>query len=65
MRNKIYFTEIKSGVFERNAWFNLKSNFTANTQYKEINVFGWRVCEKISEVIDITVKQIWSKHVSF
>ena len=39
-------TETKPGVFERNARFKLKSNFVANIQYKEIDMFGWRVREK-------------------
>ena len=34
-------------VFLRNARFKLKSNFVANIQCKEINLFGWRVREKI------------------
>ena len=41
--NIVYFTETKPGVFERNARFKLKSNFVANTQYKEIDMFGWKV----------------------
>ena len=52
MNNKVYFTETKPGVFERNARFKLKSNFVANIQYKEINLFGWRLREKINEVIE-------------
>ena len=35
MKNKVYFTETKPGVFERNARFKLKTNFVANIQYKE------------------------------
>ena len=50
MNNKVYFTETKPGVFERNARFQLKSIFEANIQYKEINSFGWRFREKISKV---------------
>ena len=42
MNNKVYFTETKPGIFERNARFKLKSNFVANMQYKKINLFGWR-----------------------
>ena len=56
MNNKVYFTETKPGVFERNAKFKLKSNFVAHIQYKEIDMFGWRVREKINEVIERMVK---------
>ena len=43
INNIVYFTETKPGVFERNARFKLKSNFVANNQYKEIDMFGWKV----------------------
>ena len=46
MNNKVYLTENKPGVFERNARFKLESNFQADIQYEEINAFEWRVCEK-------------------
>ena len=52
INNIVYFTETKPGVFERNARFTLKSNFVANIQYKEIDMFGWRVREKKNEVIE-------------
>ena len=45
MNDKVYFTQTKTSVFERNARFKLKSNFVADIEYKEINSFGWRVCE--------------------
>ena len=61
MHNKIYFTETKPGVFEKKSKFKLKTNFVANTKYKEVEAFGWRVREKISEVIEKT--KIWSKYV--
>ena len=44
--------------------FKLKSNFEANIQYKEINSFGWRVHEKISKVIEKTVKQKFVQNMS-
>ena len=40
MQNKVYFTETKPEVFTKNPQFKLKSNFLAETQYKEIKVFG-------------------------
>ena len=63
MNNKVYFTETKPGVFERNAKFKLKSNFVANIQYKEIDMFGWRVREKINEVIERVVKQKFGQNI--
>ena len=64
MNNKVYFMESKPGVFERNARFKLKSNvdFVPDIQYREINSFGWRVCEKINKNKNSSIK-IWSKHV--
>ena len=62
MNNKVYFTETKPGVFERNAKFKLKSNFVANIQY--IDMFGWRVREKINEVIERMVKQKFGQNIS-
>ena len=54
IRNKVYLTETKPDVFDRNARFKLKTNFVANIKYKEIGVFGWRVHEKINEVVEKT-----------
>ena len=64
MNNEVYFTETKPGVFERNARFELKSNFVAKIQYKEINLFGWRVREKINKVIEKMVKQKFGQNIS-
>ena len=64
MNNKVYFTETRPGFFERNARFTLKTNFVANIQYKEINLFGWRVREKINEVIERMVKQKFGQNMS-
>ena len=35
MYKKVYFTETKPGIFEKNPKFKLKTNFIANTTYKE------------------------------
>ena len=56
MNNKVYFTETKSGVFEKNPKFKLKSNLIANTQYREIETFGWNVCDRISDAIESMIK---------
>ena len=57
MNNKVYFTETKSGVFEKNPKFKLKSNLIANTQYREIETFGWNVCDRISDAIESMIKK--------
>ena len=64
MHNKVYFTETKPGVFERNARFKLKTNFVANIKYKEIDLFSWRVREKITEVVEKTLKQKFGQNIS-
>ena len=56
--------ETKPGVFERNARFKLKSNFVANIQYEEINLYGWRVHESINEIIEKAVKQKFGQNIS-
>ena len=42
MLNKVFFTETKTGVFEKNPKFKLKSCCMANIQYKDIEAFGWK-----------------------
>ena len=64
MNNKVYFTETKPGIFERNARFKDKSNFVADILCKEINSFGWRMREKINEVKEKTVKQKFGQNIS-
>ena len=43
MNNKMYCMETRPGVFEKNPKLKLTSNFMANTQYREIEAFGWRI----------------------
>ena len=38
--------------------------FVADIQYKEINAFGWRVRDKINEVIEKTIKQKFGQNIS-
>ena len=52
MHNKVYFTETKPGVFEKNSKFKLKTNFVANTKYKEVEAFGWRVRDRINFAVE-------------
>ena len=49
MQNKVYFTETKPGVFEKNPKFKLKASWEANIINKEAEAFGWRVRDKISK----------------
>ena len=63
MHNKYYFTETKPDVFNRNARFKLNTNFVTNIKYKEIASFGWRVREKINEVVEKTFKQKFGQNI--
>ena len=51
MHNKVYFTETKPGIFEKNSKFRLKTNWVANTQYKEVKALGWRIRDRINNAI--------------
>ena len=51
MQNKVYFTEKNTGFFEKNSKFKVKSNWEADTVSKEVEAFGWRVRDKISEMM--------------
>ena len=51
MQNKVYFMETKPGVFEKNSKFKVKSNWEANTVNKEVEAFGWKVRDRINEMI--------------
>ena len=37
MQNKVYFTETKPGVFEKNPKFKVKTNWEANVINKEVD----------------------------
>ena len=52
MHNKVYFTETKPGIFEKNSKFRLKTNWVANTQYKEVEALGWRIRVRINNAIE-------------
>ena len=52
MQNKVYFTETKPGCFEKNSKFKVKSCWEANTVHKEVEAFGWRVRDRINEIIE-------------
>ena len=52
MQNKVYFTETKPGVFEKNPKFKLKTKFVANIECKETEAFGWKTRHRISDEIE-------------
>ena len=54
MQSKLYFTETKPGIFERNSKFRLKYYFAPNTGNEEVEAFGWRVSDRINEDIKST-----------
>ena len=64
MHNKVYFTETKPGVFEKNSKFKLKTNFVANTKYKEVEAFGWRVRDRINDAIEQMTKIKYTQNLS-
>ena len=57
MQNKVYFTEVKPGVYKRDSKFKLKTDFVAYKQSKEIDVFGWKMCGRINSVIESMEKE--------
>ena len=64
MQNKVYFTETKPGVFEKNSKFKVKSNWEANTINKEVEAFGWRVRDRISEMIESKIHEKVGQNIS-
>jgi len=64
MQNKVYFTESKPGVFEKNPKFKVKTNWEANIINKEVEAFGWRVRDKISEMIESKIHEKVGQNIS-
>ena len=64
MQNKVYFTEVKPGVYKRDSKFKLKTDFVAHKQYKEIDAFGWRIRERINSVIESMKNEKSSQNIS-
>ena len=54
----VYFTEIKP----RESKFKLKSNFEVVIKYREIEMFGRRIRENVSNLIE-KIKNKWSKYI--
>jgi len=52
---QVFHTETKPGVFEKNSKFKLKSNWEADTVNKIVEAFGWRVRDRINEMIESTI----------
>ena len=40
MQNKVYFTEVKTGVYKVDSKFKLKTDFVAYKQYKAFDALG-------------------------
>ena len=64
MQNKVYFTETKPGFFEKNSKFKVKTNWEAKIVHKEVEAFGWRVREKISEMIESKIHEKVGQNIS-
>ena len=64
MHNKVYFTETKPGIFEKNSKFRLKTNWVANTQYKEVKALGWRIRDRINNAIESMTKTKTAQNMS-
>jgi hypothetical protein len=64
MQNKVYFTESKPGVFEKNPKFKVKTNWETNIINKEVEAFGWRVRDKISEMIESKIHEKVGQNIS-
>ena len=64
MQNKVYFTETKPGIFEKNPKFKVKTNWEAETISKEVEAFGWRVRDKISEMIESKIHEKVGQNIS-
>ena len=64
MQNKVYFTETKPGFFEKNSKFKVKTNWEANIVHNEVEAFGWRVRDKISEMIESKIHDKIGQNIS-
>ena len=60
----IYFMETKPGIFEKNSKFKLQTNFVANTKYKEVKAFGWKICDRINDAIESMIKAKTTQNMS-
>ena len=61
----MYFTETKPGFFEKNSKFKVQSNWEADTVSKEVEAFGVRVCDKISEMIESKIQIKIGQNISY
>ena len=64
MQNKVYFTETKPGIFEKNPKFRVKTSWEAETINKEVEAFGWRVRDRISEMIESKIHDTIGQNIS-
>ena len=51
-KQSFFYTEVNPGVYKRESKFKLKTHFVAYKQYKEIDVFGWKIHARINSVIE-------------
>ena len=64
MQNKVYFTGTKPGFSNKNSKFKVKSNWEANTISKEVEAFGWRVHDRINEMIESKIHDKIGQNIS-
>ena len=64
MTDKVYFAESKPVMYERNTRFKLKSNFEADIQYKETDLFALKICDQISQVIEEHIEKSVGQNLS-
>ena len=60
----MYSTEIKPGFFAKISKFKVKSNWEADTVSKEVEAFGWRVRNKINELIESKIHETIGQNIS-
>ena len=56
--------ETKPGIFEKNSKFRLKTNWVANTKYKAVEAFGWRIRDRINFAIESMTKTKTAQNMS-
>ena len=49
-------TNTKTRNSGKNSKFKLKTKFVANTNYKEVEAFGWKVRDRINDAIEAMEK---------
>ena len=60
----MYFTETKPGLFEKNPKFKVKTNWEMETLSKEVEAFGWKVCNRTNGMIKSKIHNNIGQHIS-